>query len=100
MSISGKNELFKSLNCCDTEKLGKNFNLYSKYNPTFLACGIWTCLQSQVCFPEPFPLLCSQHSDLLGAVWSHQVISCWPWSLPEMLPAQLLLPLALANSSF
>lgn len=35
MSISDKNELFKLLNCCDTEKLGKNFSLYLKYNPTF-----------------------------------------------------------------
>lgn len=44
------------------------------------------------------PLLCSRHSDLLGAVWPHRACSYWPWSSPEMLPAQLLLPLACANS--
>lgn len=65
MSIRDKNELFELLNCCDMEKLGKNFGLYSKYNPTFFlglgGLGAWTCLQSQVCFLGPstpvFPAL-------------------------------------------
>lgn len=102
MSIRDKNELFELLNCCDMEKLGKNFGLYSKYNPTFFLGlgGLWSLDLFTVSgvFPRtlhscvPSPLTFWELCGLTGAC------SYWPWSSPEMLPTQLLLPLACASS--